>query len=46
MTSEYEDFVISKNFKCPECGGDIKVFDTMFAKTWECVDCDYSDSDM
>ncbi len=44
-----DDYVISKNFKCPKCGGDIKVYDnTMFAKMWECVnvDCDYSDNDM
>ena len=42
------DYVISKDFKCPECGGDVKVEkDTMFMKMWECVnpDCDYRDDD-
>ena len=42
-----QEYIISKNFKCPKCGGDVKVFDTMFCKTWECInpDCDYKDND-
>jgi hypothetical protein len=42
------DFYISKEKKCPECGGDIKVYDTlMFLIAWECVNpkCNYEDSD-
>ena len=47
MSETNEDYVISKNFKCPKCGGDVKVFDTMFMKTWECAkdDCDYEGDD-
>ena len=46
MRNRDDDYVISKSFKCPKCGGDVKVFDDMFAKSWECVDCDYADNDM
>ena len=45
MSDKFDDGVISEHFKCPKCGGDVIVYDTMFAKMWNCVDCDYKDDD-